>query len=231
MNSYNQVSEPVRSFFTHVFGWMSVGLATTATTAWYIFYQKPEILVYLMRSPFLQWGLLLLQIGIVFWLSAWLMRMSFATALSAFLLYAILNGIIFSGIFFTYTQQSIVVTCGIAAAMFFFMALFGYVTRMDLTPIGVFGSMVLIGLIITLVINFFLQSDMLELVVSAVGVVLFSAFTAYDIQQLSLFATQLNNSPEQDIRSKVALLGALRLYLDFINLCVMLLTFTGRRRD
>jgi FtsH-binding integral membrane protein len=243
MNSYNQVSDPIRTFFTQVFAWMSVGLAVTATTAWYIFYQQPQIMVHLVQSPVLLIGIFLVQLALVFWLSSSLysrfaiphaatsLRTSFGAALTAFLVYAALNGVVFSGIFFTYTQESIALTFGIAAAMFFVMAVFGYITRIDLTPIGVFGYMALWGLIIAMLVNWYFQSSMLELVISAIGVVLFSALTAYDMQQLSLFAAQLQNGRGQDVLYQMALMGALRLYLDFINLFVMLLSFTGKRRD
>ncbi len=231
MNSYNRVSDSVQTFFANVFGWMSAGLGLTATTAWYIFYQKPQILAYLTQSPILLMALFIFQLVLVFWFSSSVLRMSFSMALSIFLLYAMLNGVIFSGIFFTYTQESIALTFGIAAATFFVMALFGYITRVDLTPIGVFGLMALIGLIISMLVNLYFQSSMFEMIISAIGVILFSAFTAYDMQQLRLFATQLQNGRGQEVMYQVALMGALKLYLDFINLFVMLLSFTGKRRD
>lgn len=236
MDRYNHVSDyeqtfSVRTFFAQVFGWMSVGLAITAATSWYIFYQKPQVLAYLIQSPFLLIGLFLVQLGLIFWFSSSILKMSFSTALSIFLFYAFLNGVIFSTVFFTYTQESLALTFGIASAMFFAMALFGYVTRIDLTPIGVFGYMALWGLIISMLVNLYFQSNMFEMVISAVGVVLFSALTAFDMQQLRVFAVQVQNGRGQDIVYQVALMGALKLYLDFINLFLMLLSFTGKRRD
>lgn len=236
MDNYNQDYDmqstvSVRTFFAHVFAWMAVGLAVTAVTSWYIFYQQPQILEYLLQKPFVLFGLFLVQLGLVFWFSSTILKMSFSTALSIFLLYALLNGIIFSTLFFTYTQESLVLTFGIASAMFFVMALFGYITHIDLTPIGVFGYMALWGLIISMLVNVYFQSSVFEMVLSAFGVILFSALTAYDMQQLRQFAAQLHNGRGQDVVYQVALMGALKLYLDFINLFLMLLSFTGKRRD
>ncbi|MBY0110034.1 MAG: Bax inhibitor-1/YccA family protein [Candidatus Babeliaceae bacterium] len=236
MDRYNNLPDHqhavyVGTFFAQVFAWMSFGLALTATVSWFIFYQKPQILDHLMQSPFLLMGLFIIQLGLVFWFSASVLKMSFGSALTIFLLYAFLNGITFSGIFFTYTQESIALTFGICAAIFLIMALFGHTTNINLTPIGFFGLMILIGLIITMLINWFVQSSMLEMIISVIGIVLFSALTAYDIQQLRLFADQLQSGKNQSITHRVALLGALKLYLDVINLFVMLLSFTGKRRD
>lgn len=220
-----------REFFTYVFSWMGTGLAVTASTSWYIFYQQPQILDYLLRSPLVLFALLIAQLALVFWLSSSVRTMSFSTGLSVFLLYAFLNGITISGILFTYTQESIALTFGITAILFFATALFGYLTRIDLTPFGVLGFMVLIGLIIAICANLFFQSSRLDMIISAIGVVLFSALTAYDMQQLQMFATQVHNGREQDYMYQVALLGALQLYLDFINVFLMVLSFTGKRRD
>lgn len=220
-----------REFFAYVFSWMGLGLAVTALTSWYIAYQQPQLLEHLLRSPFLLIALCIAQLALVFWLSSSVLTMPFTTGLGVFLLYAFLNGITFSGILFTYTQESIALTFGITAILFFVTALFGYLTRIDLTPIGILGFMVLIGLIIAMFVNWFFQSTMVDMIISAIGVVLFSALTAYDMQRLQLFATQLHNGRGQNYMYQVALLGALRLYLDFINVFLMLLSFTGKRRD
>ncbi len=229
MNNYTTGYDTLRTFFAHVFGWMSIGLGITAATAWYITYQNPIILASVMQSPFLLIGICIIQLGLVFWFSANILRLSFGSALSMFLLYALLNGIIFSGIFLQYTHQSIAITFAVSALMFLAMAFFGYVTRINLTPVGVFGYMVIWGLIISMLINWYFQSETFNLVISGIGVVLFSALTAYDMQRLTALGIQLQDREVE--KRQAALFGSLMLYLDFINLFLMLLSFTGKRRD
>jgi FtsH-binding integral membrane protein len=229
MDMHTTIFDTLRLFFAHVFGWMSLGLGVTAATAWYIFYQNPAVLVTLMSSPFLLIILFIVQLGLVFWLSSRILSLSFGSALAMFLLYAFLNGIVFSGIFVQYTQESIALTFGVACGMFAAMALFGYVTRINLSPIGVFGYMALWGLIISMLVNWYFQSETFNLVISGIGVLLFAALTAYDMQRLTALANQLQG--RDDAQRQMALFGALMLYLDFINLFLMLLSFTGKRRD
>lgn len=218
----------ISAFFTQVFLWMSVGLGLTAGVAWYIA-QNPAIFVSLMTTPFLLMVLLFIQLGLIFWLSSQIMRLSFGAALSMFLVYAFLNGIVFSSIFFTYQLGSIFSTFAIASLMFLVMAVFGYVTRMNLTPVGTFGYMMLWGLIIAMLVNWFLHSSALDTAISVIGVILFSALTAYDMQRLSQLARSLEDRDQE--LYQVALLGSLMLYLDFINLFMMLLSLMGKRRN
>ncbi len=229
MNNYNHAAQELRSFFTHVFLWMAIGLGITAGTSWYVFQQSPVILIKLMESPLLVITLFFVQIGLVFWLASRLLTMSFMGGLTLFLLYALLNGIIFSTIFAQFTHESIALTFLIAAAMFLAMALFGSLTTFDLTPIGTFGYMLLWGLIIGLLVNWYFQSEVFNLAISAIGIILFSALTAYDMQRLAFFGAQLQRQHQE--MYKGALLGALMLYIDFINIFLMLLSFTGKRRE
>ena len=124
MNNYNHAAQELRSFFTHVFLWMAIGLGITAGTSWYVFQQSPVILIKLMESPLLVITLFFVQIGLVFWLASRLLTMSFMGGLTLFLLYALLNGIIFSTIFAQFTHESIALTFLIAAAMFLAMPFF-----------------------------------------------------------------------------------------------------------
>ena len=228
---YNQIhtNQNESTFFAHVFGWMSAGLGVTAGTAYYIAYQQPQILQHIIQSPWLLIALFLVQIGLVVSLASLAPSLPFGVALSVFFGYAMLNGVTLSSIVFEYTQESLALTFGIAAAMFLVMALFGYTTRINLAPVGIFGIMALCGIIIASIVNLFLKSSTMELVLSAVGVVVFAALTAYDIQKLRMLP-QIVSTQNRRL-TNLGLLGALMLYLDFINLFIMLLRFTGNRRD
>ncbi len=229
MENYTPMSDTIRSFFTSVFGWMAAGLSVTAATAWYLSDAHPEMAVALLQNPMLSIVFFLIQLGLVLGLSVALLRLSFGVALSMFLLYAFLNGITLSFIFLAYTQESIALTFGIAAAMFLAMAVFGAVTRINLTAVGTFSMMALFGIIIASLANLYFQSSMLNFIISVIGVFVFSALTAYDMQRLTGLAIQLQGRTYE--RGQIALLGALMLYLDFINLFLMLLSFTGKHRE
>lgn len=188
---------------------------------------NPALLNFLFSSPTLVWGLLIGEIVLVLILSAAINRLSFSTATLLFILYSVVNGVTLSSIFVVYTQGSIASTFFITAGMFGGLALYGSVTKKDLSGMGRFLFMTLIGLIIASIVNIFMHSEMLYWITTFVGVLVFAGLTAWDaqkIQQMALMADDVNESTQ-----KMALLGALTLYLDFINLFLYLLRIFGKR--
>ena len=211
-----------------VYGWMSCALVLTAGTAYYVA-TTPSVFMYIYTHSALLIGLMFFQVGLVIAISALLNRISFATALALFLVYAATLGITLSSIFFVYTEGSIFSTFLTTACTFGVMSLYGYMTKADLTSVGSMSMMVLIGLIIGLVVNMFLQSERFDYVLSGIGVVVFTLLTAYDTQKIKQIALPMLS--EQEMVGKVTVIGALTLYLDFVNLFLFLLRFMGQRRD
>jgi len=223
-------------FLAKVFYWMAIGLGLTGVTAFITVnsqtalqvlftvqdgYAKPSMLLY---------GLLIGELGMVFYLSARIQKISAQAATGIFVGYSIMNGITFSTILLFYTMSSVAATFFITAGMFGAMAVYGFVTKKDLTSWGSFLFMGLIGIIIAMVVNMFLASPMMSWVISGIGVIIFTGLTAYDVQQISRMGAQgIMDGGETAIR-KGAIMGALKLYLDFINLFLMLLRFMGDRR-
>ncbi len=222
------VSGQVHSFMYSVYAWMACALLVSALTAYYVAV-TPAIFKWIYGNVFVLIMLFVAQIGLVIGLSLLLPRLTLVTALIMFLLYAGLLGVSLSVIFHIYTTASIFSTFITAAGMFGAMAVYGYVTRTDLTTVGNISVMILFGLIIGLVVNLFLRSATMDLVLSGVGVVIFSLLTAYDTQKIKELGQRM--LAEQETMQKVAVLGALTLYLDFINLFLFLLRFMGRRRE
>jgi FtsH-binding integral membrane protein len=213
-----------------VYGWMATALMLSAISA-YATLASYSFFLFVHQNPLVFFGLLLLQIGLVVSLSAMLPRLSFATALGIFLTYAITIGISLSSIFMLYTTASIGTTFFTTATMFGFMAAYGHYTKSDLSEMGNILLMLLFGLIISTLFNIFLQNEIFDLVLSAVGVVIFSLLTAYDAQRIKLFMQQQGgNNPDQALTNKVTILAALMLYLDFLNLFIYLLRFMGKQR-
>jgi FtsH-binding integral membrane protein len=222
------VQASVRSFLYNVYGLMSAALVVTAGTAYYVS-QTPAIYSALLSHT---WGLILIfvaQIALVIALQSLLQRISFATALLLFMLFAISIGLTTSVIFLIYTDASIFKTFLITAGMFGIMSAYGYLTRSDLTTAGNIAFMALIGLVIAGIVNIFLKSSQFDLVISAVGVLVFTVLTAYDTQKLKELAQHL--FADRETVAKVSVIGALTLYLDFINLFLFLLRFMGKKRD
>lgn len=211
-----------------VYGWMSAALAITASIAYYIG-QSAALFKSIFSNPTYVGAIIFLQLGLVLAISFLLNRMSFMTAAILFTVYACSVGITMSAIFFMYQETSIYVTFFVTAAMFCAMALYGYFTEADLTSIGSVGFMVLIGMILTGLVNLYFQSASVSYLLSAVGVVLFSLLAAYDAQRIKLLARQFVY--DHETANKIALFGALALYLDFINLFLSLLRFMGARRN
>jgi hypothetical protein len=215
-------------FLAKVFNWMAVGLGLTGLVAWLA--ADTGLALTIARSP-LNIVLLLAELGVVFYLSARIDKIQPLTATGLFFGYALLNGLTLSVIFLIYTKASIAGTFLITSAMFGTMSIYGMVTKRDLTGLGAFMFMGLIGIILASLVNIFLGSSTLDLAISVIGVLVFVGLTAYDVQKIKMMGEQgIMGQGEGAIR-KGAILGALTLYLDFINLFLMLLRLFGGRRD
>jgi uncharacterized protein len=223
--STNEMAERTRAMFRSVYAWMFGGLLLTAVAALWVV-SSPAMQQLIFANRMVPWVLMLAELGLVFYLSAGLKRMSAAAAAGAFLVFSLLNGLTISFIFWAYTSGSIVRAFVTAAGMFGAMSVYGMVTKRDLTSWGSFFFMGLIGIIICSVINMFVRSSGLEFVVSVLGVFIFVGLTAWDTQKIKTMATAIG----PDAHDKVAIYGALSLYLDFINLFLMLLRLFGDRR-
>lgn len=215
----------VRQSVTRAFVWMTLGLAITGLTALFV---ADSNLIEVLFSSGSFWMLVIAELAVVWFLSSRIMKLSMPVATAAFAVYSLLNGVTLSPIFLVYTGESITSTFFITAATFGTMAVFGYTTKRDLSSWGSYLMMALIGLIIASVVNIFLGSSLLMWAVSYLGVLLFVGLTAYDTQQLKAMIAASIGDEEQT--KKVALLGALNLYLDFINLFIYLLRILGKRR-
>lgn len=225
--SLEMVAEIQRAFVTRVYFWMMLGLLVTAGAAMLTLTQT-NLLTALVTNRLLFWGLMLIEIALVWYLSAMISRLSVTTAIVGFVAYAALNGVTLSLIVLVYTMSSIAVTFFITAGMFGTMSLFGYVTKRDLTSWGSFLMMALIGMILASVINFFFASPVIYWVTTIIGIIIFVGLTAYDTQKIKQMSLMINANGE--LEQKGAIMGALALYLDFINLFLMLLRLFGRRR-
>ncbi len=211
-------------FLAKVFNWMAIGLAITGVTA----YATVSTSLYQTIKPFI-FLLFIAELGMVFYLSARINKMSAQAATGLFLGYAFLNGLTLSTILLMYTMTSIASTFFITAGMFGSMAVYGFVTKKDLSGMGSFLFMGLIGIVIASVVNIFLGSSMLSWMISGIGVIVFTGLTAYDVQKITkIGASGIMEQGGAAIR-KMAIMGALTLYLDFINLFIMLLQFFGNR--
>ena len=225
--SIAQQEQAIKSFMPRVYLWMFAALLVTAVVAWTTF--GSEALQNLFfGNPFITIGLFIVQIALVIALSAAISRLSAPVAMVIFFAYAALTGVVFSSIFLVYTGTSIASTFVATAGMFGVMSIIGLTTGMDLTRIGNIAFMALIGIIIASLINFFLQSEALYWIISVVGVLVFIALIARDTQKLKNLAYQTDVNSEQG--SKASIMGALVLYLDFINLFLFLLRLFGNRR-
>ncbi len=216
------------NFMYGVYGLMSGALAITAVTAYFVS-TIPNIETTLFGSPLLVTLIFIAQLALVVALGLMIQRLTFPMALTMFFVYAISLGITTSVIFLVYTKASIMQTFAVSAGMFGVMTIYGYVTGTDLTKLGNVMMMALWGLIIALIVNLFLRNPMFDLLVSGAGVVIFTLLTAYDTQKIKQIGEHMFG--EQEMMGKVAILGALTLYLDFVNLFLFLLRFMGRRRD
>ena len=211
-----------------VYLWMALALVITGFVALYVS-QSYNLIQMLVTNSIAFWGLLIAELGIVWYLSARIGKISFTTATILFIVYSVLNGATLSFIFLIYTASSIVSTFFITAGTFGAMALYGYITKQDLTRIGNLCIMALIGLIIASVVNMFFTSNTMSLIISYIGVLVFVGLTAYDSQKIKQLLTADDIEVTEETQ-KVALMGSMMLYLDFINLFLYLLRILGDRK-
>jgi FtsH-binding integral membrane protein len=220
------IADRVSAFLSAVYGWMCAGLAITAATAWLIA-GSPALVTAIIQNRLLFWGLMIAQLGIVFYLSARVEKLAASTAGLLFILYSALTGVTLSFVLLLYTGESVASTFVVTAGMFGGLAVYGTVTRRSLAGLGPLLSMGLIGVVLASFVGLFWHNDALQFVVSFVGVIVFTGLTAYDAQRLK----EMSLTAPQDRIGSYAIVGALALYLDFVNLFLFLLRFTGYRRD
>ena len=219
-------SSAIATLLKSVYLQMAAALSVTGIVAYFLS-QSPAFWQTLSTNPSLIWITLIAQFGLVIWLSARIYRMSMGTATVLFILYSVLMGVTMSSIFMVYTMSSIASTFFITAGTFLAMSIIGFVTRLDLSRIGSILLMALIGLIIASVVNIFLHSETLYWIVSFAGVLIFVGLTAYDTQKIKEMVA--NYGVADDMGHKLALFGALTLYMDFVNLFLHLLRILGNR--
>ena len=219
-------AERVGQFLRAVYGWMAAGLAVTAITAWLIA-STPALLMAVASNRMLFWALAIGELGLVFYLSARVDRLSPLKASLLFLLYSALTGVTIAFVLLAYTGQSVVSTFFVTAAMFGGLAFYGTVTRRNLQGLGHFLFMGLIGVVVASFVGMFWHSDGFQFVLSFIGVIVFTGLAAYEAQRLKAMAL----STPSGLTENYAIVGALALYLDFINLFLFLLQFMGTRRD
>ncbi len=227
-NAELTMSEAFPVLMRKVYLWMTLALLITGFTAYYVATNE-AILTAIVTNQILFWGLIIAELGLVFGLSAAINRLSLTTATLMFVVYSVINGATMSFIFLAYTMSSITSVFFITAGTFAAMGLFGYFTKTDLSSMGKILLMALIGIIIATIVNIFVNSSGLEMILNYLGVLIFVGLTAYDtqkIKQMLLIAPDAGEGAQ-----KVALLGALSLYLDFINLFLYLLRIFGGKRD
>lgn len=212
----------------NVYMWMCSALVVSGLVA-IVVSENPTLLSFLYANSFNIILVCLAQVGLVWYISARIESISFVTATMLFILYSVLTGFTLSSIFLLFTLESIASVFFITAGTFGAVSLYGYITKRDLSTAGSYLRMALIGLIIASVVNLFMKSEMLYWIVSYVGVLIFVGLTAYDTQKIKHMAAQFANT-DSEISNKVALLGAITLYLDFINLFLYILRIFGRRK-
>lgn len=222
-----------KSFMTQVFGWMSLAMVITAITA-FMFAGSDSLMRSLINTETdgmtgLGWIVTLAPIGFVLLMSFGFQRLSPAVLTLLFVAFSVLMGMSLSFILLIYAAASVYKTFAITAAMFGIMAVMGYTTKTDLTKFGSIMMMGLVGIMIAMLVNFFLQSPMMDYIISLIGVVVFTGLTAYDVQRLKRIGAGAGEYGAENAR-KLSILGALTLYLDFINLFLFLLRFLGDRK-
>lgn len=224
------IDEGLRAYMLRVYNLMALALVITGVAAFATFTlatTNPAFAQLLYASP-LRWVVMLAPLGLVFFLSFRIQNMSVSAAQMTFWVYAALMGVSLSSIFLVYTGQSVVQTFFVTAASFGALSLYGYTTKKDLSGMGSFLIMGLFGLIIASIVNIFLASSALQFAISAIGVLIFAGLTAYDTQKIKSIYSYVAGTSEQ---GKVAIMGALNLYLDFINMFLFLLRLFGSSRD
>ena len=211
-----------------VYLWMTLALMITGITAAGVA-NSPNILALIYSSQVVMWGIIIAEFGLVIYISARLEKLSLSTATTLFALYSILNGVMLSSIFLLYSTAIISKVFFITAGTFGVTALYGYATKKDLSSLGNILFMALIGLVIATVVKVFMKSAMFDLILSYIGVIIFVGLTAWDSQKIKHMMMVQQDADES--AQKLALIGALSLYLDFINLFLYLLRIFGRSND
>lgn len=218
----------MNEFISKVYGWMFAGLAVTAGVAYYVA-GNARLLFTILSNMFIFYGLLIGELILVSVLSARITRFRYGTAVTMFLVYAALNGLTFSVLLLVYTSESVASAFAITAVTFGVMSIYGYVTKTDLTRTRSILFMGLIGILVLSLVNLFLRSSGMAWFISLLSLFVFLGLTAYDMQKLKAYYFGTQGNPE--LRSNLGIIGALSLYLDFINLFLTMLRFFGRRRD
>lgn len=227
-SSWNAPSLTFSSLMQKVYTWMTLALVITGVTAYGVA-NSPSVLALLYGNQIVFWGLIIAEFALVFMITGMLSRISLTMATLMFVAYSVINGAVLSSIFLIYTMDSIGQVFFITAATFGVMAFIGYTTKTDLTSMGKILFMALIGIIIATIVNIFVHSTALQTIVSYLGVLIFVGLTAYDSQKIKRMLYDYESNDE--VGQKLALVGALTLYLDFINLFIYLLRILGSRRD
>jgi len=221
-------SETFAAVLRRVYVWMALGLMVTAVTAALV--SASPLFQVLAGQPLIFFVLMIAELGLVIGLSWGINRLSPTTATLLFFLYAALNGLTFSVLFVVYTLGSVTLTFVATAALFGAMSIIGYTTKMDLSRMGSFLFMGLIGLVIAMVVNMFWANSALSWIVTFAGILLFLGLTFYDTQRIKRMTISALQQGSEDVQARMGILGALALYLDFINLFLFLLGLGGRRR-
>ena len=225
VGEYTTTAVDASALIKKVYAWMCLALAVTGLVS--LFTASSEMMLnFVFGSRYMFYVLIFGELGVVIYLSARIAKMSFSSAMMWFIIYSVLNGLTLSVIFLAFTAASIAGTFFITAGMFGAMSLIGYTTKKDLTKVGSFLMMALIGLIIATLVNLFLKSDALSWIISLVGVVVFTGLTAYDTQKVIRASAGADDS---EAYSKIAIIAALELYLDFVNLFLYLLRLFGKK--
>jgi FtsH-binding integral membrane protein len=219
-------AERVTAFLRAVYGWMFAGLTVTAVVAWLVA-GTPSLLMAIASNRVAFWGIVIVQLGMVFYLSARVHRLAPGAAAALFLAYSAVTGVTIAFILLVYTGESVAMAFFIAAGMFGAMAVYGTTTRRSLAGVGQFMFMGLIGLVLASIVGIFWRNDALQFLIAFVGVIVFTGLAAWDAQRLKAMALAL---PDGRVGA-YAIVGALSLYLDFINLFLSLLRLFGGRRD
>ena len=221
-----EVSAAFPALMRKVYLWMTLAMVITGFTA-YLVATNMSLLSLIYSSKVVMWGLIIVELAIVFGVTAAINKLSLPVATLLFILYSVINGALLSSIFLIYTLSSISTVFFITAGTFGAMSLFGYTTKQDLTSWGKILMMAVVGLIIATIVNLFVKSSGLEMIVSYIGVLIFVGLTAYDTQKIKEMCLQAPDMGET--MQKFALLGALSLYLDFINIFIYLLRIFGKQ--
>lgn len=228
-NKAVNVSAAFPALMRKVYLWMSLALVVSGLAAYYVAGSE-QLLTAIYGSRIGFWVLIIAEFGLVIGLSSAIHKLSFPVAASMFALFSLVNGVTLASIFVLYTMSSIATTFFVTAGTFAAMAIVGMTTSKDLTKLGGIFLMALIGIIIASVVNIFLKNSMLDIVISGIGVLIFVGLTAYDAQKIKAMMLEYGHEVN-DMTQKLAVLGALSLYLDFVNLFLYLLRFLGNRRN